>query len=154
MVGIKWCMEQNKGIKVVEPNDNLAQEYLWTAEETLLVLKGIETKSRVWLATTKYYCEYFSVYALLMKLGIKCEIHECTIELCAFLESQSILPKGYANKLRIDKDIRIENQYYLKNKDVEVDYDSLAEFVLKIKDIILKLDDEKINRIRDMVKKI
>lgn len=36
----------------------------------------IKNKSNMWISTTKYYCEYFAVYSLLMKLGIKSEIHD------------------------------------------------------------------------------
>ena len=79
LVTIDWCFKQRNGIKIITINDNLADEYIRTAEETLDVLKSIKGKSKVWLATTKYYCKYFAVYALLMKIGIKCEIHECTI---------------------------------------------------------------------------
>ena len=69
MVKLKWCKNQKHGIKLISPNDNLSQEYIRTSEETLEVLRSIKGKSRVWLATTKYYCEYFAFYALLMKAG-------------------------------------------------------------------------------------
>ena len=81
-----WCKKQPKGIKLIEPNNELFLEYIKTAKETFNVLKEINNKSKIWLATTKYYCEYFTVYALLLKIGIKCEIHNCTIEVCKFLE--------------------------------------------------------------------
>lgn len=29
---IKWCLKKNKGIELVEPNDNLARAYLGKAE--------------------------------------------------------------------------------------------------------------------------
>ena len=71
---ISWCKKQTKGIKLIEPNNNLSQEYFQNAEESLKVLRHIkETQSNMWLATTKYYIEYFAVYSVLMKLGIKCE---------------------------------------------------------------------------------
>ena len=34
MDDIKWCLKQNKGIELVEPNENLAEEYVKNAEET------------------------------------------------------------------------------------------------------------------------
>ncbi|MBW2981887.1 hypothetical protein KY343_03335 [Candidatus Woesearchaeota archaeon] len=151
MVTIGWCRKQKKGLKLIEPNDNLSKEYMQTAEETLDVLRNIESKSKVWLATTKYYCEYFAVYSLLMKIGIKCEIHDCTISICKLLEDKGIVPKGFSNALEKDKQLRIDNQYYLKNRDVPVDYDELLEFVLKIKDINEKLIHEKIKLIREYI---
>lgn len=92
MKKINWCKKQKGGIQIQEPNDNLSKEYFENAEESLKVLRSIkETKSNMWLATTKYYIEYFAVYSVLMKLGIKCEIHDCTISLLEFLEEQGIL---------------------------------------------------------------
>ena len=139
MATIKWCKNQKKGIKLIEPNDNLFEEYIQTAQESLDVLRGIQGKSKVWLATTKYYCEYFAFYALLMKAGIKCEIHDCTIALCYILEEVGIVPEGYASILEQDKQLRIDNQYYLKNRDVPLDYDKVVQFVLNIKNVGLKL---------------
>ncbi|MAE12940.1 hypothetical protein CMO92_00100 [Candidatus Woesearchaeota archaeon] len=138
---------------MIEINENLANEYVRTAEETLEVLKTIEGKSKVWLATTKYYCEYFSIYALLMKLGIKCEIHECTIEVSKFLEKEGLIPEGYSTILEEDKQLRIDNQYYLKNRDVPIDYDALVDYVLKIKEVIQKLTEENTESIRDSLKR-
>jgi len=153
VASISWCKKQNKGIKLIEPNDNLAREYIQTAEETLDTLKSIRNKSKVWLATTKYYCEYFSVYALLMKLGIKSEIHECTIAICELLEELKIVPLGYSKRLEQDKQLRIDNQYYLKNKEVPINYDELLTFVLTIKDINNKLTKEEIQKIRERIRK-
>src|SRR3989338_7231903 len=148
MATIKWCKSQKRGIKLVGPNDNLFEEYIQTAEESLDILRSIRGKSKVWVATTKYYTEYFAVYSLLMKIGIKCEIHDCTIAVCSFLEENGTIPVGYSNILNEDKQLRIDNQYYLKNRKVEVSYNGLAEFVLRIKDINLRLSPEQIGRIR------
>lgn len=32
-----------------------------------------------------YYAKYFAVYALFCKIGLKCEIHDCTISLFRYL---------------------------------------------------------------------
>lgn len=153
MATIKWCKSQKKGIKLIEPNDNLFHEYMQTAEETLDILKSIEGKSKVWLATTKYYCEYFAVYSLLMKIGIKCEIHDCTIAICQLLEDINIIPEDYANILESDKELRIDNQYYLKNREVPINYNKIVDFVMTIKNIAVKLTNNKINEIRNKVDK-
>ncbi len=153
MPTIKWCKKQKKGIRLIEPNENLFKEYIQTAEETLDILKSIKGKSKVWLATTKYYCEYFTVYALLMKIGIKCEIHDCTISLCNLLEEMEIIPEGYTAILKEDKELRIDNQYYLKNRDVPLDYGKMVDFVITIKNTAVKLTNDKIKEIRDKIKK-
>jgi uncharacterized protein (UPF0332 family) len=152
MKKINWCKKQSTGIKIVKPNDNLSKEYYQNAEESLRVLRKIyEVQSLMWLATTKYYIEYFAVYSLLMKIGIKCEIHDCTIALAGLLEKEDVLPQGTANMLEIDKNLRIDNQYYLKNKPVDIDFQKLADFLLRIKKALKTV---KVDVIRDKIKEV
>lgn len=148
---LKWCFSK-KEVKLIKPNENLAKEYLRSAEETLLILKNIEGKSNMWLATTKYYSEYFAVYALLMCIGIKSEIHDCTIEIVKFLEKEGIIEKGTVNMLEKDKELRIDNQYYLKNKKVTINYNKLRDLILRIKEKINKITNEEIEKIRKELK--
>ena len=150
---IIWCKKQKNGIKIQDPNDNLSCEYYQNAEESLRVLKSIkQTHSNMWLATTKYYIEYFAIYSILMKLGIKCEIHECTIALTQFLENQNIIEKGITKMLEKDKELRIDNQYYLKNKSVDIDFDELSDFLLSIRKSLDDLNRSKIEELRNMIK--
>lgn len=152
MEKIKWCKCQKKGIRLIEPNNNLAEEYLKNAEESMKVLKAVyPTQSNMWLATTKYYVEYFSIYALLMKIGIKCEIHDCTLALVNLLEIEGILGGGTYQLLEDDKGLRTDNQYYLKNKKVEVDFNKISNFLLKMREILNSLTKEKIDKIRGKI---
>lgn len=151
ILGIKWCKKQKKGIKIIKTNENLAQEYIQASEETLSVLKTSAKKSRMWQATTKYYSEYFAAYAMLMKIGIKSEIHDCTIELAKILEKENLLPKGFSNELEQDKELRIDNQYYLKNKEADIDYDKLLTQILKIKEKISTITLEETEKIRKQI---
>jgi hypothetical protein len=148
MVNINWCKKQEGGIKVIEPNVNLSQDYIKSAEETLVLLKDVKGKSEMWSATMKYYCEYFTVYSLLIRLGIKCEIHDCTLKICELLEKEGVLPKGTFSRLERDKGLRIDNQYYLKNIKVDINFSELSEFILQIKNITSALTLEEINKIR------
>ncbi len=151
---LKWCCKQKTGLKIDKPNDNLAKEYLQSAEETLSVLQDIKGKSNMWLATTKYYCEYFSIYALLQKIGVKCEIHDCTVEVARLLEEINIIPQGYSKKLEEDKDLRIDNQHYLKNRPVDINIRELSEFILTIKNKVNSITLSEINKARNEIKKI
>jgi hypothetical protein len=66
--------------KLIEPNSALAEEYYANAEETLRITNMIkDSGSNMWLATQKYYREYLAAYSLLMSVGIKTEIHSCTM---------------------------------------------------------------------------
>lgn len=146
---LNWCCKQNRGIKIIEPNENLAKEFMQSAEETLLVLQNIKEKSNMWLATTKYYCEYFAIYALLQRIGIKCEIHDCTIEICKLLENEGILSKEFSEILENDKELRIDNQYYLRNKKIEINYQELRTYMLNIKNKINSISLKEIMHIRE-----
>lgn len=152
---INWCKKQERGIKIIEPNENLSEEYFQNAEESLKVLRNItQTKSNIWIATAKYYTEYFSIYSILMKIGIKCEIHDCTIELTKLLEEEKILPPDTSIILEKDKELRIDNQYYLKNKPVTINFEELSDFLISIKKSLDTLNIEKINHIRNKIKGI
>lgn len=154
MKKISWCKKQEKGIKIQEPNNNLSDEYYQNAEESIKVLKSIvSTKSNMWLATTKYYIEYFAIYSILMKIGVKCEIHDCTIVLIKFLEENGIIQKGISKILEEDKELRIDNQYYLKNKPVNINYEQLSDFMVSIKKTLNNLDSDKVKELRNKIEK-
>lgn len=149
MARLNWCKRQNHGIKKVEPSKNVSQGYIENAEETLRILKKImETGSKTWIATLKYYTEYFSFYSLMMRIGIKSEIHDCTLEVAKFLEERNIIDKEVVEELEDSKDLRIKNQYHLKNRPVDVDLDELSDFILEVKDIKDNLSNDQINKIR------
>ena len=153
MEKLEWCRTRKNGLRLTGENVNLAREYLENAEESLRVLGSIkETNSNMWLATTKYYIEYFAVYAFLMRIGIKCEIHDCTIELARWLEKQRFFAKGTAKLLEADKELRIDNQYYLKNRPVSIDMDSLRDFVLDMKRRVDDVTNDDMKKIRFILK--
>lgn len=149
MVSIKWCLKAKNGLELVEPNSNLSKAYIKKAEDSL---KSIEINTiKEWKITTAYYSIYFSLYAILMKIGIKCEIHSCTIEFAKrFL-------KDYFNKedfelLEDAFKARIDTQYYV-NKDVpDKQYQEILNqapiFFAKCKNILLKITQKEIEGIR------
>ena len=154
MKAISWCKKRTKGIKLIQPNNNLSEEYYKNAEESLMVLRAIkETQSKVWLATTKYYLQYFAAYAIFMKLGIKCEIHDCTITLLKLIENDLKI-SGFSKMLNDSKGLRIDNQYYLKNRPVAINLDELSDFLIATNSCLRQLHPEMINNVREKVKKL
>lgn len=148
---IKWC--RKKGLKFIEPNENLSDEYFDNAEETLRLLNQIkDSGSNIWLATQKYYTEYFAAYSILMKIGIKSEIHSCTIEIIKLLENLSLIDFGFFEILIKDKNLRIDNQYYLKNIPVDVDFDKMSELLLNVKTFLDSITNETVKHIREKIK--
>ena len=146
MATIRWCT--GNGVKLIEPNENLAREYLDSAEETLRVFREIRALSPIWLATTKYYCEYFAFYAVLMRIGIKSEIHECTIALAYRLQELGAIAQGTAELLETDKQLRIDNQYYLKHRPVESGAEQLIDFVLSMKRTAERMTGDELTLLR------
>lgn len=116
---IKWCLSQRKGIELVEPSGNLREAYLLKADKTLEVLQA--TKIRDWQLTTAYYAMYHGLYSLLMKIGIKCEIHTCTIEFAKRFLKQHFTAEDF---ILLDKAFRARNdaQYYVNREVTNEDY--------------------------------
>jgi uncharacterized protein (UPF0332 family) len=149
-MSLDWC--KKKGMKLIEPNDNLTEEYFKNAEETLRVTNLIKgSGSNMWLATQKYYTEYLAAYSLMMKIGIKSEIHSCTIEVIRILEKEGIVDFEFSKILEEDKELRIDNQYYLKNRPVDLNPRKLSEILLKIKTILDNISTEQIELIRKKI---
>jgi len=152
MVNLDWCKKQRLGIKLVRPSTNLFKEYIENAEESIRVLASIRgTESNMWLATTKYYVEYFTAYAFLMRVGVKSEIHDCTIKVFKKLEQAGKISFKVSDRLGRGKELRIDNQYYLKNRPVQVDIGELRNFVLKIKQATEELSEEDIASLQEFI---
>ena len=150
-MSLEWCKKQ--GMRLVEPNNELAEEYFKNAEETLRVTNLIKNSgSNMWLATQKYYTEYLASYSILMKIGIKSEIHSCTIEVIRLLEQDKLLDFNFSKILEDDKELRIDNQYYLKNMPVDFDSKAIGDILLKIRNLLDSLTEEQITKIRNLIK--
>lgn len=111
-----------------------------------------DSGSNMRLATQKYYVEYLLAYSILMKIGIKTEMHYCTIDVIRILERRKIITFGLSDILESDKDLRIDNQYYLKNGPVHFDSEELSEIFLRIRKLLDKISKEDIDNTRDAVK--
>lgn len=142
-------------MKIIQPNHNLAEEYYKNAEETLRITNLIKNaNSNMWLATQKYYALYLAAYSILMKIGIKTEIHECTIAIIRFLEKEKLLDFNFSLLLEKDKQVRIENQYYLKNREVEYDSKEMSVILLNIRRLLDELNSDTIQEVRSILKDI
>lgn len=148
---IEWCLNQKKGIELVEPNENLREAYLIKSDEALETLRS--TKVRDWQLIAAYYTIYNGIYSLLMKIGIKCEIHLCTIEFTKrYLknyftsEDLELLDKAFS--------ARIDSQYYVNKKVPTKNYDFIMKktpaFLVKCKNIVL--EQTEIEKIREEIK--
>jgi uncharacterized protein (UPF0332 family) len=151
---IKWCAGKKEGLRLIEPNSDLANAYIKKAEEALESMRVNIIKD--WKISTAYYTIYFSLYSVLMKLGVKCEIHSCTIEfakrfLTDFFEE---------NELEFTEDslkARVDSQYYIDRTVPDEQYNKMIqkapEFLVKCKSVLIKLNEKKVNEIRDKFQK-
>ncbi|MCF7798506.1 hypothetical protein K9M74_01235 [Candidatus Woesearchaeota archaeon] len=148
---IKWCLNQKKGIELVEPSDNLRDAYLIKSEEALETLRS--TKVRDWQLTTAYYTIYHGIYSLLMKMGVKCEIHSCTIEFTKRYLKDHFTPEDFE---LLDKafSARIDSQYYVNREVPDQNYNLIMKkapaFLVKCKNIVL--EQKEIEKIREQIK--
>lgn len=150
MKKIEWCCNKKNGIELVEPNSNLTEAYIIKAESSLETSRL--AKSKDWKVSAAYYAIYFSLYSILQKFGVKCEIHTCTI-LFAKEFLQEYFSKEQFELLDKAFDARQDMQYYV---DREVDdkiyneiMDKTVYFISYCKNVNLRIDENKIKQIRE-----
>ena len=147
---LRWCKRQSKGIRIVNPSENLTKAYI---EKSRNALKSMEVNANAgiteWAISAAYYARYFAVYALLSRIGVRCEIHDCTIALFNYLFG-SAKQADMVEQLRQSKQDRIDAQYY--SRTIRVDFNDLTsqakQFVLEMEKLIDGLDAQAINALR------
>ncbi len=152
---IRWCAGKKEGLSLIEPNSNLSEAYIKKSEEALESIRVNVIKD--WKISTAYYTIYFSLYSVLTKIGIKCEIHSCTIEF-----AKRFLKEFFSEEeLDFTEDslkARIDSQYYVDRTVPDEQYNKIIkkapEFLVKCKSILIKLNEKKINEIRLEFKKV
>ena len=123
MKKIEWCFNKKNGIELIDPNKNLAEGYILKAESSLETSRL--AKSKDWKISAAYYAMYFSIYSILQKIGVKCEIHTCTIIFAnEFLKEY--LTKDELTILDEAFDARQDAQYYV---DREIDNKTYEEII-------------------------
>ena len=146
MDNLKWCSKQGKGIKLIEPSLEIAKGYLKDARRDFSLIDKKEPK---WNIIKEYYVCYNSFYSLLVKCGIKCEIHDCTLKMMDLFG----FDKKIQNNLIDLKKERIGVQYYLG--DSKKDYCDFVKEFLEICEVkFLELNDLKIKEIRIELKRL
>ncbi len=138
MSKLDWCKEKKRGIRLVEPNDNLARSYMEKSDNSLLMME--DAPSEDWEIVGAYYACYQALYSLLQKAGVKCEIYDCTIEMMRFFQfsEEEIELLG---KLKVKRE---NAQYHVTDETKLGDSDKVKGFVLKCKELLEESDFEKI----------
>lgn len=142
---INWCLKQSKGIKLVDVNDSISENYIKESNSDFNMIKKSNPK---WRVVTSYYSCYNALYAVLVKCGIKCEIHDCSIALMGLLGFN----KDDIQFMNLLKEDRINVQYYLRSPSTGIYEKRIIAFLNSCKIIIKGLDDDKINLIRKKIR--
>jgi uncharacterized protein (UPF0332 family) len=147
---LAWCKMQRNGLELVEPNENLSNEYFIKSENALRAVRSLNDNFE-WQISSAYYAMYFSLYAILMKVGIKSEIHSCTIEFVHRFLSNYFSKEDIA-LLRSSLSARIDAQYYtdrivddkVRNKMTKAS----PLFHLKCKEVCIRISKSQVDTIR------
>lgn len=147
---LRWCLSKDNGIRIVAPSEKLEVAY---REKSKTALKSMEANRREgiaeWVISTGYYAKYFIVYVLFAKLGVKSEIHSCTIALFEYLVGED-LPASLVQNFRRSKEERVETQYYPLT--AELDPDDVATetraFVLEVERLLDSLTATRIAQLQ------
>ncbi|MFH1802029.1 MAG: HEPN domain-containing protein [archaeon] len=154
MVSLNWCFKQKEGIKAIEPNENLAESYIKMAENALGTMNREAKHNLVFSISACYYSTYYSLYAIMGQIGIKCEIHSCSIK---FMETflSSLYTKSDEDIIKKAFKLRNIAQYYvdriIDKEDVDFIIKGAPDFVAKSKEILSKLNETHIKEIRQKV---
>jgi uncharacterized protein (UPF0332 family) len=155
--GLIWCFKQKRGTRIIEPNPNLTKAYLKKAKSALNTMTAaLQINEADWTTTTAYYARYFALYALLTKMGVKSEIHDCTINVAQLIAKHGILSQNLVNDIVEAKQTRIDTQYYvatqLNQKEIRKNAETARKFVLEIEQTIENVTSKQINIIRTLLK--
>ncbi|MGV8171424.1 MAG: hypothetical protein ACP5OA_01895 [Candidatus Woesearchaeota archaeon] len=146
---IHWCLSKEQGIELVKPSNNVSRLYLKKSLESLKALEQVEAKS--WKMITAYYAMYFALYSVMRKIGVKCEIHDCSLEFMGvFLKD--FFDESDVKLIHMARDARQDMQYYVDKDISEERFDMILyyvkDFVKKSEGIASSLRQEEISTIR------
>jgi uncharacterized protein (UPF0332 family) len=152
MVSLKWCCKQKDGIKLIEPSENLSKSYMKMSENALGTMNREKEYNLVFAISAGYYSMYYSLYSILMKIGIKCEIHSCTLK---FMEKvlEDLYSKEEIKTISKAFDLRNIAQYYvdkvINTKDIDFVIAQAPLFVNASKEILYKMNEKDVTTLRN-----
>jgi len=142
MERLTWCKQK---IRLTQSNKNLSQEYLRKAERALDATSNLQ-ENQEWQITAAYYTMYFSIYSLLIRTGIRSEIHACTIELAKYFS----LTKKEIQLIKKAQKARIDLQYYTDrvHKETQTIIQEAPKILLRCEEIHNTITEQTIQKIR------
>jgi hypothetical protein len=93
-----------------------------------------------------------------MKIGVKSEIHDCTIIVARLLARNGSLSNSMVDDIAQAKPTRIDSQYYVENElshtEINHNVEAARKFVLDTEKIMENLTPEQITNIRTQLEKL
>lgn len=153
MEKIRWCLKIKNGIELVELNDNLSKVYLKKSEDALKAAAALDGNID-WEISSSYYAMYFALYAILMRIGVKCEIHSCTIEFMGRFLSDYFDAED-RKLLKDSMRMRIDAQYYA-DRDISEDesrkmISEAPQFMVLCREVLFRIKEIDIEDIRKKI---
>lgn len=154
MENFRWCLTIKDGIRLIGPSENLALAYIDKANDSLRTLR--EISSRQWRITVAYYTMYFSLYSIMMKIGVRCENHACSIEFMKRFLSE-FFDEADHELISQARNARVDAQYYINKHVPDEVSDKIIRkasgFVLKCKNVINTITEKQFKDIREKLKR-
>ena len=149
---IDWCLWKKGGLEIIEPNSNVSEAYVKKAESSLRSMRVVTEEE--WVISMAYYAMYLAVYALMIKIGVKCEMHSCSIEFVKVFLGKYFNEEEVAF-LKKSLQARIDKQYYTDREVSDEQYQAMTkraqEYLIKAKSILMQISEKEINDIRNRV---
>ncbi len=154
-----FCFKKSNGLKLISPNENLIKVYKKKSKSALNMLQSaIDKQEDDWILDTSYYAKYFMIYALFMKVGIKSEIHDCTIfALKSVFHEVKTVNLELCTDLEESRDLRVGALYYDKDfgkEEILKRANSAPDFCLEVESIVDRISKEDIIKIRIQFDKV
>jgi len=148
-----FCFKKESGLKLISPNENLVKVYQRKSKSALNMLESAKEKQEDdWILDTSYYAKYFIVYSLFMKVGIKSEIHDCTLfALKSFFVDLELIPEEIYIELLKSKELRVGSLYYDKDfgrEEILKRAKVAPDFCLKVESILENFSKEDVVKVR------
>ncbi len=127
------------------------------AEEAFGTMDRERKESVRFSISAGYYSIYYSLYAVMQKIGIRCDIHGCSLEFM-----KRFLSEFYSEKYfdLIDRALLVRRnlQYYVdrdvNKSDLNLIWDNVYDFFVLSRDVFSKLTSVKVDKIRKELQEV
>lgn len=170
-------IELERGLKIIEPDEDLAKSHIDKADHNLVVMTDLNKLGHSdWVVIVAYYSMYHSATSVLAKIGLDSKDHTTTVAVLEYFFGKKIersllekfnelkekkedteivkIEEKYINYLWKTKKTRETVQYGVETTYNETDLimDNVREFVTKTK--LLEIDEDFVNIAVEEIKEL